>query len=74
MIYKGIYQKHPEVVEFMILLFISFIVSSIIERFIGVKEVNIGTILFCLISAGLMLVTFLTLGFVYYKLIKKKKR
>lgn len=73
MIYKGIYQKHPEMVEFAIIFFVSFFLASIIESFIGVKEVNIGVILYYLISAIIKIITFLILGTVYYMFIKKKK-
>ena len=73
MIYKGIYQKQPEMVKFMILLFVSFIVSAIIERLIGLEEMNYGIWLYFLFSSLIKIVVFFLLGFIYYELMNKKK-
>jgi hypothetical protein len=72
MIYKGIYQKHPEFVEFAILLFISFIVSAVFERVIGINEELYNIWLSFLFSALIKIACFILLGAIYYKLIKKK--
>ncbi len=73
MIYKGIYQKQPEMVKFMILLFVSFIVSAIIERLIGLEEMNHGIWLYFLFSSLIKIAVFFLLGFIYYELMNKKK-
>lgn len=73
MIYKGIYQKQPEMVKFMILLFVSFIVGGVLERLLGVDQVTYSFWEYHLLSILIDVLSFLLLGFIYYKTIKKKK-
>ncbi|MFQ3336974.1 MAG: quinol-cytochrome oxidoreductase complex cytochrome b subunit [Urechidicola sp.] len=72
MIYKGIHQKHPWLLEFSIVLIVSFIVSSVLGRFIGIDEESMNIWLAFLFSSLLKITCFLLFGFIYYKLIKKK--
>ena len=52
MIYKGIHQKHPWLLEFSIVLIVSFIVSSVLGRFIGIDEESMNIWLAFLFSSG----------------------
>ena len=71
MIYKGMHQKKLVIVELTVLLSISLIVASIIERFLAVKEVNIGTLLYYLISAIIKIITAIFFSIIYFTFIKK---
>ena len=51
MIYKEIHQKHPWLLEFSIVLIVSFIVSSVLGRFIGIDEESMNIWLAFLFSS-----------------------
>ncbi len=72
MIHKRIYKKYPNTVEFILVLFVSFVFATIIERMIGISETNLGVLLSYLLSALIKIITFVIFGFIYYLLIKKK--
>lgn len=72
MTYKGIYQKKPEIVEFIVILIISLIAASIFEKILAVKEVNIGSLLYYIISIIIKIFSIVLFSIIYYAFLKKK--
>jgi hypothetical protein len=72
MIYKGVFEKHKDEVQIALVLFIGYVLSSIIEIILGLNFEKNGLLFYMLITLLLKLGSIFFVGFVFYKYIKKK--